>query len=153
MLYAPLLIYSLVWGPTKNIVYTNQPFTEGYLGDGLRNVLHGNIKLGDLIYLIEGFFSKLLNPALWGFVGWLILIVLVIALVKRNSKPDTNFTIIAGVLLTLAGAAIIYLKTYNPQGCDVSCMVRTAMERMIMPGIAILWVGASDYLLGLLKEK
>ena len=65
---------------------------------------------------------------------------------------DFFIGLLTGVLLTLAGAAIIYLRVYNPAGCDVSCMVRTAMERMVLPGITLLWVGASSTVLGFLEE-
>ncbi|MEN8241864.1 MAG: hypothetical protein ABFS17_08080 [Chloroflexota bacterium] len=153
MLYTPLMGYALIWSLTADLVYSSRPFTDGFLTDGLWNVILGKINYGDLLYLIEGFFNKLLNPLEWGLIGWLILAGLGLAIIKRGANPETNFILFAGALLTVAAAGIIYLKGYNPMGCDVSCMVRTAMERLILPGIGLLWLGASDYLLDLMKEN
>ena len=149
----PFASFAVIWSLTDKIAYTAQPFTAGYLSDGIRNVIQGNINWGDVGYLIKAFFIVMLDPTEWGFLGWLILIGLVMLFTRRNKKPETIVVFTAGILLTLAAASIIYLRGYNPAGCDVSCMVNTAMERLILPGIALLWVGASEILLGLWQKK
>jgi hypothetical protein len=147
MLYLPLILYSISWALTKDIAYLNPSRSEGYTLDGVLNVIKGNIIWRDAGFLSKAFFQSTLSIESWGFLIWVLLAGLIVLLIKRKSPSGTNTIVLAGIFVTLAALTIIYLKTYNPVKCDVSCMVNTAMERLVLPGIGLIWIGVSDYLL------
>lgn len=152
-LYTPFLIYTAIWMLTKNIAYTAASASEGNVLDGILNVLRGNIIWSDAGFLSKTFFQKMLLLESWGLLVWALLAGLIIFLIRRRSNPQTNVLILSGILVTLAALTVIYLKTYNPAKCDVSCMVNTAMERLALPGVGLIWIGVSDYLLRLFKKS
>jgi hypothetical protein len=153
MVFLPMVIYITIWGFTKDIAYLNPSGSEGFLLDGVINVIGGNIIWADAGYLSKSFFQATLSIEAWGFLIWVLLIGLVFLLLKRKSPADVNVLVFAGVMTTLAALAVIYLKVYNPAKCDVSCMVNTAMERLIMPGVGLIWAGVSSHLLSLLQKE
>lgn len=153
MVYLPLVIYAIIWAFTKDIAYLIPSSSEGYTMDGILNVIKGNINWGDAGYLSKSFFQTMLSIDDWGFLIWVLIAGLITLLLQRKSTSLTTIVVLAGVLITLAALTIIYLKTYHPKQCDVSCMVGAAMERLVLPGMGLIWIGISNHILPFLQNK
>jgi hypothetical protein len=149
----PLGIYILIWAFTENLAYLHPSGTENYVLDGVLNVLRGNIRWGDAGFISKGFFQAILSIDAWGFLNAVLLVGLLVLLIRRSSPSSTTTIVLAGFLVTLAALTVIYLTSYNPTKCDVSCMVNVTMERLTLPGIGLMWLGVSDQILAFLHIR
>jgi hypothetical protein len=153
MLYLPVIIFIITWTFTVDLTYLHPSGTENYVSDGILNVLQGNLRWGDAGFISKGFFQAMLSIDRWGLLNAVLLVGLILLLFRRDFPSSTGTIALAGFLVTLAALTVIYLKSYNPMKCDVSCMVSVTMERLALPGIGLMWLGVSDQILFFLKLK
>jgi hypothetical protein len=140
-LVMPSLIYALFWYSTNSLVYTRGGFASGLLEGGGAALLSGNLNLAELGYLLARFSRMLASLPAWGSAGALMLAVLLLAAVHRRwLDPESGTLLVLGLGFIAIILGSYYLTSYDPQGADISWWVSTGLDRMLMPGMTLLWI-------------
>lgn len=141
----PLAVFALAWSLIAPTIYQDVGFAQGMFTAPLGSVFSGNIHWAELAFTLQSlltyFFS--LQPIAWGglglfaaasFMAWL-------AWHGRVARPEVSH-FFAGLCILAIIAGGYFVTSYSPGEQDVSWWVFTGMDRMIMPGVILIWLAA-----------
>jgi hypothetical protein len=141
LLLSPIAIYGIFWFVINKIIYTRPVASSGLAKVALSQIAGGNLNIGAAVYVIRSYFSNLLTFNTWGILGVLMIIVIISAALLRNTQNRFFYLVLlCGVLMTLSTFGMYYLSAYD-NSHDISWWVSTGLDRMIFPGIFLLWFG------------
>jgi hypothetical protein len=142
LLIAPLGIYTVFWWIVKWIVYSGSGGEPNLASAALAQVIKGNFHLNEALYVLQTFATKLASPGVWGVLGMgvVVFVILTFFLPSRPKKASTVL-IISGLLSTVLILGIYYLTSFDSTH-DLSWWVSTGLDRMLLPAILLLWLGA-----------
>lgn len=153
MLVLPLGVFYLFWAFTAPMIYTGGGFAQGVFTIHFSELLKGNLNPVELVFTMEWLLRYVfsLEPTAWGGLGTLPIFSLLVFLLRRQRPKQNELSLFVAGTSILAIVAVGYFMTsYSPAGPDVSWWVLTGMDRMIMPGIVLIWlagVAAAERLL------
>ncbi len=138
---APIIIFTLFWFLTAPYAYFHGGFSEGTVIFALENIFLGTFHFSEAKYLLSFFLKAIFNFKIWGGVGW-IFTVLIVFFAFKNIRKFINIPIITGVVYILLIIGSYYFTSFgNTASLDLSWWVSTGLNRMIMPGMILLWTG------------
>ena len=141
-IYGPLLIYSLFWMILKPIAYP-YPTTNAHIAkDAISSILNGSLHINQIGYILINFIQSVVSLDIWGFLGAAVLATLLVSIfrfthIKWLSQP----LLIGGVIYIIAITGIYYLASYDPSH-DISWWVNSGLDRLMMPGVILCWIGS-----------
>jgi hypothetical protein len=137
----PLVVYGAFWWLLKEQVYASGVAKTGLGGVALREMLSGNLHLNEAFYILRTSLAHLLSLQTWGLFGvGLIFVLLLSVAVFVRRRESTSIALWSGILITVAILGIYYLASYDSVH-DISWWVNTGLDRMVLPGLVLLWVG------------
>ena len=141
-LMMPLCMFAAVWGLTSPLIYTRPTGTQGFISTSVTQMIAGNIDFDAAHRVIQYTLNSITKFQDWGLLGPSAILLLIAgygAWRKNVSSLGLIITGIAGISLIML---MMYMVTYATlPTCDVKCMLRTALDRFSIPGVALLWVG------------
>jgi hypothetical protein len=136
-----LLVYGFFWWLVKVWVYPSGVAKTGLGGAALREMLSGDLNFYEAFYILRTFVVHLFRLYTWGSFGVVLIVVLLLSVVVIwRRRGTTVITLWSGVLITLAILGIYYLASYD-RVHDISWWVNTGLDRMLLPGLMLLWIG------------
>lgn len=141
LLLAPLCAYSVFWWLVKVVAYPDQAAKSGLAMEAIRRNLAGDLHLGEAVYILRSLFTDLFSFQVWGVLGIAMLVACVLALVRpgRWGKPIAMI-LGCGLLYVLAILGFYYVTSYDSLH-DISWWVNSGLDRMMLPGVILLWIG------------
>jgi hypothetical protein len=145
-LLAPLCLYTLFWLIASRQIYPPSDRNSGMYLAAITQISNGNLHPAEAGYILSRFFRDLVSHSVWGVIGIGLLL-----LPWLGSHPPAGrnnswlLTMAAGLCCILLVLGIYLLVSYAP-GRDISWWVSTGLDRMIMPGIVLLWLGIASRL-------
>ena len=140
-LLTPLIVYELFWIWIKAQVYTGQAAKASLAAAAGLQILQGNLHLAEALYVIRSAFLTLFTIKDWGV--WGIGIGLAIGLawfVPVRGSKSPRLILLSGLLYLAAMIGVYYLTSYDTAH-DISWWVDTGLDRMMLPGVILLWIG------------
>lgn len=139
-----LLGYTFFWYAISNIIYTLQASTQGVFGIAFQQILHGNFHFAEGFFILSSFFAQLFQLSLWGTSLWtFLLIIVLLALTTKSRGLENTWLFFYGILYILLIIGMYYAFSFaNIGGHDISWWVATGLSRMLIPGVALILVGA-----------
>jgi len=141
LLVAPLVIYTLFWRWLNIRIYSTLSSRPGMLTIALNEILGGNLKISNLLYILQSMFTQVFSFEIWGLLGIAIVFLLIVALFRRNPKIDRLIPILTGLLYTILIIVVYYFASFDIKH-DVSWWINTGFERMLLPAVSLLWFGS-----------
>jgi hypothetical protein len=136
-----LVAYGAFWWLVKAQVYPSGVAKTGLGGAALREILSGDLHFYQAFYILRTFAVHLFRLQTWGSFGVALIVVLLLSVVVIwRRRTSTGIALWSGVLITLAILGIYYLASYDSVH-DISWWVNTGLDRMLFPGLLLLWVG------------
>ncbi|MCK4899887.1 MAG: hypothetical protein KAS38_13965, partial [Anaerolineales bacterium] len=137
----PLVVYGSFWLLIKEQVYAQGVGKTDLGGVALREILSGNLHLSEAFYVLRTAMAHLLRLQTWGLFGvaLIFMLLLTLAVIVRR-RESTSIALWSGVLVVAVILGIYYLASYDSVH-DVSWWVNTGLDRMVLPGLILLWVG------------
>jgi hypothetical protein len=141
-LLTPLIVYELFWIWVKAQVYTGLAVKASLAVVAATQTLQGNLHLAEALYVVRSTFLTLLTTKDWGVWGIGIGLAIALALVVpvRGSKSP-RLILLSGFLYLAAMIGVYYIASYDIAH-DISWWVDTGLDRMMLPGVILLWIGA-----------
>jgi hypothetical protein len=136
-----LLVYGAFWWLVKVWVYPSGVAKTGLGGAALREMLAGDINFYEAFYILRTFVVHLFRLYTWGSFGvGLVIVLLLSVVVIWRRRAFTDIVLWSGILIVLAILGIYFLASYD-RVHDISWWVNTGLDRMLLPGLMLLWVG------------
>ncbi len=137
----PLLVYGLFWWLVNVWVYPSGVAKTGLGGTALREMLSGDLNFYEAFYIFRTFVVHLFRLYTWGLFGvGLVVVLLLSVVVIWRRRVSTGIALWSGILIVLAILGIYYLASYD-RVHDISWWVNTGLDRMLLPGLMLLWIG------------
>ncbi len=169
LLTVPLLGYSLFWLWLKSAAYAQPVGRAGLAEAAAGGILSGNLHLSALLYSAGSLLGGLFDVETWGSFGLLLLAalfaLLLLSLLQAGAgkgKPvppgvaedgrAAALLLLCGGVYLLAVLAMYYLTSYDPSH-DISWWVSTGLDRMVLPGLLLVWVGGIARLFRSIAER
>ncbi len=146
----PLTIFAFLWLLLSRYIYITPTRESELFSSALIQFLRGNLHLSEAGFILEYLGSELINPSSWGIIGIGIILFLSVDLLLSRRLFFTP-TLLAGFVFIAAISGVYYLTSYD-NNHDISWWVSTGMNRMIFPGIALLWIGSVEKLFKLINQ-
>ena len=143
-LMAPLLLYTIFWAAAARAIYPPTERNSELISTAVQQFAMGNFHPSEMGYILRYFITQLFTPATWGVIGLGLLILPWLG--NRTSaaqRGGVSFMFCAALLCLLLILGIYLLASYDP-GPDISWWVSTGLNRMMLPGIALLWLGIAS---------
>jgi hypothetical protein len=140
-LIIPPLLMVLTWEMTSNQFYTGVSQAESGFSGFLRSISQGEFQLKNVSAILGYLMQELVNFQTWGVIGAGLIMAVILGIKKRYSFSIQSSTLaIAAISSVTLIIGIYYLLPFyfNP---DVAWWLRSGFNRMIMPSIALLWLG------------
>ena len=142
---APFLLW-VGWKITSSRFYIGIDPVEGNFGTLLQQFSKGNYHLEDFSLILKYFWKQLYDFQTWGAVGVGSLAAIVI-FILTSSKQPIRFWILwmtsASILVIIV--AIYFVFAFDPSN-EMNWWLTSGFNRMIMPGMTLLWLGAARML-------
>jgi len=137
----PLVIYFLIWIVVKAQIYPEPLSKTNLTSDALNYILKGELHIQEVFFIFAFLFQELVTSSVWGAFGIILLVICIFVLIflKCVSRIATVMITIGGILLLLI-VGMYYLTSYD-SAHDLSWWVRSGLDRMIFPGLIVLWLG------------
>lgn len=142
-LIIPPVILTLIWKLTSRHFYLGVAEAESSLILLVTNFSQGIYKLDNISAIILFLLKELFNYQTWGVIGLGLIAAVMFGLYgKRNFIPGSSMIFLAAATLISIVIAMYYvLPLYgNP---DVYWWLGSGFNRMILPGVSLLWLGVS----------
>lgn len=138
----PYTIFSIVWYLTSKLIYIKPSGTEKFISVAFEQVFRGKMYIGALQEIILYSANSVVKFRVWGVFGLVCTALLLYQIIRwKKSMPSLALTLI-GVLTLILVLMIMYSGAYGPIAtCDVSCLLRTGLDRYSIPGAILVWLG------------
>ena len=138
---APLIIYIFFWQIVKNTVYPKPFSNSNLLSEALVEILDGELHLSAVFYILLYLLQELTSQNVFGWLGFSLFLAGSLIIISRKSIPRS-----AGMLMAVGGlwiammVGMYYLISYD-DAHDLSWWIISGLNRMIFPGLIVLWIG------------
>jgi hypothetical protein len=144
-LLIPQLLYLAFWQWLRIKIYTAQSPRSGVLEIAFMEIRRGNLQFTNLIYIIRSIFTNVINFEIWGVIGVGTLVLFVISIVfvifnKREINICRSVPLLSGLVYILLIMVIYYFASFDRHH-DISWWINTGFDRMLLPGVALVWFG------------
>jgi hypothetical protein len=140
LLIAPLCGYWVFWWLVKAMAYSDQAAKSGLAMEAIQRNLGGDFHLVAAGYILRSLFTDLFSAQVWGVLGIGMLLAGALALVRPGRWRGAISPILScGLLYILAILGMYYLTSYDSLH-DISWWVNSGLERMMLPGVILLWI-------------
>jgi hypothetical protein len=143
-LFTPLLLYTLLWLLTASRVYPSAGWVGQVFQVGLAQAARGNLNLDSAQFVLNSFLSAWFDHDTWGLLGFTMLL-LFIGFLMAKARFGAAAILVGAGLLCLAAILGMYLLIANDPSSNISWWVDTGLNRMLAPGMILLWVGSVDW--------
>lgn len=144
-LAGPLAGYVLVWWGTSGMVYQQGGWSDRTMRAGLAQILSGKINLDNSLFVLRSFLAGFVSFQTWGLFGLsLVGLILFLPFLYRRRK-SINLLIVTGLGM-VAAILGLYLLLANDPASNPSWWVDTGLDRMLLPGLSLLWLGLLGWL-------
>lgn len=134
-----LLAYTLFWQWASPQIYSHAGFTDSAFATAFTQILQGDLNLYELGYIASSLVKKLLYLPEWGVLGLVMLAGLLVWAVRHPAGPRRMLWLGLALLLAVTGG--FWLNTYTfYEGMDLSVWVNSSYIRLVLPGVAVLWL-------------
>jgi hypothetical protein len=140
-LLAPLALYELFWAWVKAQAYPSLAAKAGLAAAAAGQVLRGNLHLAEALYVFRSAFLTLFTVTDWGVLGIAVGLAIGLALFVPVRWSRSSWLILLSGLLYLGAIIGIYYITSYDTARDISWWINTGLDRMMLPGVILLWVG------------
>jgi len=141
LLLTPLIVYELFWIWVKAQVYNNQAAKTGLAAAAATDILQGHMHLAEALYVVRSAFLTLLTFKDWAALGIGIGLAIGLSLFFRVRWSKSSWLILLSGFLYLAAIIGVYYITSYDTAHDISWWVNTGLDRMMLPGLILLWIG------------
>lgn len=139
---APVTLW-LIWFLTKSTFYPEVDALEENLARAAQEIFSGRMHLSELGQILNNFFTRGLNFQAWGVTGFVFLLVGFLYLVKPGSGGKETYAFwTTGLLWTGLIIALYYVFSFD-QVHELDWWLNTGFNRMIMPGMVLIWTGSA----------
>lgn len=148
-LIGPILLIILLWYTTKGLVYHQSGWSNEFIRSGLSRFGTGLVNWDGVGYVLRSLFLGLFDLSVWGLLGFAVLLAVVVVPFILRKAASRN---IPGIYLVISGTGYLllivglYLILANTPESNISWWVDTGLNRMLLPGITILFLGATSLL-------
>lgn len=145
-LVSPLLVYTFFWYAASRLIYPPAMRSSAMATAALGQIGSGNLHLVEAGYILTAMLTDLFQPDTWGWVGFSLLgLTLLAFLPPRPHQRNNFFALFAGLGCASLVLGIYQVASYDA-GRDISWWVSTGLNRMMLPGIVLTWVGVVSLL-------
>lgn len=146
LVLAPMFIYGLFWLLVKSMVYTRPAANSALALTAMNQIMVGDMHLADAWYVLRNIFIRLIDISTWGVFGIVILLFLISFAITLSKRLVTvPFSLWVGLLILILIFGIYYLTSFDMEH-DISWWVSTGLDRMVFPGLILLWIGVISVL-------
>jgi len=138
---APLAIYLLFWQVLKQQIYEDPLSKTSLTSDALAILAQGEFHIKEVFFIFAFLMQELQSFDVWGVLGIVLFIMCIIVLIFRKSVSRNATVMIAiGSMFLLMIIGMYYLTSFDSVH-DLNWWVSSGLNRMIFPGIIVLWLG------------
>lgn len=133
----------LFWGFWR---LTSMPFAVedgavSMVGDAFRSVSGGDFRFSSLLYILGYLGRQLINMRTWGGVGIGLVVGILYFFVGKPALDEQIKTVfLSGMASVFLIIGMYYIFAFDTTH-DISWWLNSGFNRMIMPGMGLLWVG------------
>lgn len=111
------------------------------VGDAFRSVSRGDFRFDSLLYILGYLGRQLINMKTWGGVGiGLVAGIIYFFVGKPASDRQIRTVFLSGIASVFLITGMYYIFAFDTTH-DISWWLNSGFNRMIMPGMGLLWVG------------
>jgi hypothetical protein len=137
----PPILLVLVWAAARPDVYV-RPMREASIRQAaLQQAIAGDLHLAQIITIGKYLLSQASDLRTWGVLIPVILLLVILALVFKSRSQPGWMLFILGVSLLLPFLGVYWAASYDTRS-DLQWWLSTGFNRMLMPGVTILWLAA-----------
>lgn len=151
-LIAPLLAYAAFWLWLNQLVYHGRVQAGHPLQTAWAALASGSLRLDSALYLLRAFFTRLIDPGIWGLWGIVLTGLLVLGMFTARCNLRFRALALSGAVGVSIILGIYYLAAFDPQH-DISWWVSTGLDRMLMPPFLLLFLAGATALIELAREN
>jgi hypothetical protein len=146
-LAAPLIMFTAVWVVLAPRIYQGSVRESGLISQAISQIFQGNLHISEAAFVLKSLGSEIINTGTWGIIGIGSLLFVVLGIGMRG-KTFISPILVLGCLCLAFYLGMYYITSYD-RFQDISWWVNTGLDRMIMPGIILLWSGGITSILGI----
>jgi hypothetical protein len=138
-LAAPLTVFGAAWVILAPRIYRGSVRESGLIGQAISQIFQGNLHIPEAAFVLKSLGYEIINMNTWGIIGTGSILLLVLGI---GIKGKTFFSpiLLLGWLSLVFYLAMYYVTSYD-KFQDISWWINTGLDRMIMPGIILIWSG------------
>jgi len=142
-LIIPPVLLTLIWKLTSSQFYLGVTEAESSLGLLITNFSQGIFRLDNVSAILLFLLKELFNYRTWGVIGLGLIAAALSSLYgKRKLSPGPSMIFLAAATVLSFVIAMYYiLPLYRYP--DIYWWLGSGFNRMIMPGVSLLWLGVS----------
>jgi hypothetical protein len=139
--FLPVIFYLVFWLTIKAQIYP-EPFKNSDLFSlAFKQFARGDLHLDAIFYILTYLAQELLTFRVFGGVGLMLLFsALLVIISRKNVSMSTWMLITVGGLWVVMIVGMYYLLSFSSSH-DLSWWVTSGLDRMIFPGLILLWLG------------
>lgn len=148
----PLLGYLLLWAGVQAAAYDQPLRRAGLLENAAGRILAGSLHMNEALYVLRSALGSSFDLPTWGALGLAVILALLATLLtgvwgaRRTPWPRAMILLAgSGLLICAAITGMYYLASYDANH-DISWWISTGLERMLLPGVLILWAAGAALL-------
>jgi hypothetical protein len=148
-----MFFYQILWWLVSRSVYL-EGVERSQIGlRAFKAMVEGNLHLSEGLYILTAGFSRLVQFESWGVWGVGLMLLAAVGVWYWKKKPSgSGLAFLAGWLI-LGMVFVMYYITSFDKNHDISWWVATGLERMLFPGLILLWLGGIQIVHEGRKEK
>jgi hypothetical protein len=138
---APITIYLIFWQVVGMQVYPEPLSKTTLASDALHQILNGELHIQEVFFILYYLLQQLVTFKVWGILGVSLLIgCIVVIIFYKLTSLTAKVMIVTGCFFLLMIVGMYFLTSFDSSN-DLSWWVTSGMNRMVFPGIIILWLG------------
>lgn len=140
----PLAVFALIWYGVSDKVYVNRAREDNLIPIAINQITRGNLHLSEAGYVLKYSANELFDKSSWGSIGMSLALLVILAITVRGIRHPSRL-LLAGFVFVASIWGLYFLTSFDDLH-DVSWWVSTGLNRMILPGIALVWAGLIENL-------
>jgi len=139
--FLPVILYLVFWQITKAQIYPDPFRNSDLFSRAFNHLKQGDLHFEAIFYILAYFAQELLSLRIFGVVGLILLFSTLLVIVPRKNVPRTTW-----ILITVGGmwvamiVGMYYLLSFSSSH-DLSWWVTSGFDRMVLPGLILLFLG------------
>lgn len=151
-LVAPMGFYQVLWWMVSRAAYL-EGVERSQIGlRAVRAILEGNLHIYEGAYVVISGISRLLGFDNWGVWGAGLMVLAAAGLVWWIWGRGGKALVFLQGWLVVGMVLVIYFVASYDGNHDISWWVSTGLERMLFPGVLLLWMGGIQVVNGTVGE-